>query len=33
LNEAEMPPREAAVPAKPFHLRQLVSEIERLLAA
>lgn len=33
LNEADVLPNEAAVLAKPFHLRQLVTEIERFLAA
>ena len=33
LNEADILPREATVLAKPFHLRQLVTEIERFLAA
>ena len=32
LNEADVLPREATVLAKPFHLRQLVTEIERFLA-
>jgi two-component system, cell cycle response regulator CpdR len=33
LNETDVLPREATVLAKPFHLRQLVSEIERFMAA
>ena len=33
LAEADALPRDAAVLAKPFHLRQLVGEIERFLAA
>lgn len=33
LREAQAMPREAAVLAKPFHLRQLVSEIDRFLVA
>ena len=33
LGEAESLPRDAAVLAKPFHLRELVGEIERFLAA
>src|ERR1700691_6720641 len=33
LNEADVLPRQATVLAKPFHLRQLVIEIERFLAA
>jgi two-component system, cell cycle response regulator CpdR len=33
LRAAETLPREAAVLAKPFHLRKLVTEIDRFLAA
>ncbi len=33
LREAHSLPREATVLAKPFHLRQLVTEIDRFLAA
>jgi two-component system cell cycle response regulator CpdR len=33
LNEADVLPREATVLAKPFHLSQLVGEIDRFLAA
>jgi two-component system, cell cycle response regulator CpdR len=33
LREAQTMPRETTVLAKPFHLRQLVTEIDRFLAA
>ncbi|MBI1383579.1 MAG: response regulator [Rhizobiales bacterium] len=33
LNSANPPPRDATVLSKPFHLRDLVGEVERLLAA
>jgi two-component system cell cycle response regulator CpdR len=33
LRQAQTMPREATVLAKPFHLRQLVTEIQRFLAA
>lgn len=33
LNTDTMPPKEAKILSKPFHLKTLVSEIDRLLAA
>ena len=33
LNAAEQAPKEAKILSKPFHLRDLVSEVDRLLAA